>query len=393
MAVWVNGYVRSDGTYVKGHWRSSPDNSFYNNWSTLGNINPYTGEYGTRTLSTSTLKTTSVSTSTLELTTRMSDDYTASVFTSGMLAVGNGGNATGIIESKSDRDWFKISLQAGKNYEFELSGPLSLKSNYETLVLYNSSGNILSYKYDRDIINGPLISFTPSVSGTYFLEASDTLGGNIGSYTISALSSTPEINQVFTGNSSNETFTGGSGDDNIDGAAGIDTAVFTLAKSNYLITKTGSEILVKANSGTDGTDTLTNIERIKFSDQSIAFDISGNAGKVAKILCAVFGSSAVSNKQYAGTGLQLMDGGMSYDELAALAIKTAGVKSQEAVVNLLWSNLMGNNPTFSEAQPLINMLATDLSNVEALGVMAAEHVATIGKMNLSELSLTGLGYI
>lgn len=158
----------------------------------------------------------------------MSDDYTASVFTSGMLAVGNGGNATGIIESKSDRDWFKISLQAGKNYEFELSGPLSLKSNYETLVLYNSSGNILSYKYDRDIINGPLISFTPSVSGTYFLEASDTLGGNIGSYTISALSSTPEINQVFTGNSSNETFTGGSGDDNIDGAAGIDTAVFTL---------------------------------------------------------------------------------------------------------------------------------------------------------------------
>lgn len=310
-----------------------------------------------------------------------------------MLAVGNGGNATGIIESKSDRDWFKISLQAGKNYEFELSGPLSLKSNYETLVLYNSSGNILSYKYDRDIINGPLISFTPSVSGTYFLEASDTLGGNIGSYTISALSSTPEINQVFTGNSSNETFTGGSGDDNIDGAAGIDTAVFTLAKSNYLITKTGSKILVKANSGTDGTDTLTNIERIKFSDQSIAFDISGNAGKVAKILCAVFGSSAVSNKQYAGTGLQLMDGGMSYDELAALAIKTAGVKSQEAVVNLLWSNLMGNNPTFSEAQPLINMLATDLSNVGALGVMAAEHVATIGKMNLSELSLTGLGYI
>lgn len=30
-----------------------------------------------------------------------------------------------------------------------------------------------------------------------------------------------------------------------------------------------------------------------------------------------------------------MDGGMSYDELAALAIKTAGAKSQEAVVNLL----------------------------------------------------------
>lgn len=323
----------------------------------------------------------------------MSDDYTANSFTSGILAVGNAGNATGSIESKSDKDWFKISLQAGTSYQFELSGPLSLKSDYETLVLYNSSGSILSYKYDRDTINGPLISFTPSTSGTYFLEAADILGGNIGSYTISASSSMPTINQVFTGTSSNETFTGGSGDDTIDGAAGIDTAVFSLGKSNYLITKTGFKILVKANSGTDGTDTLTNIERIKFSDQNLAFDIGGNAGKVAKILCAVFGTSAVSNKQYAGIGLQLMDGGMSYEGLAALAISAAGVKSQEAVVNLLWSNLMGNNPSFSEAEPLINMLATDLSNVGTLGVMAAEHAAVIGKVNLSELNLNGLGYI
>lgn len=29
----------------------------------------------------------------------------------------------------------RFQFQAGKNYEFELSGPLSLKSNYETLLL------------------------------------------------------------------------------------------------------------------------------------------------------------------------------------------------------------------------------------------------------------------
>lgn len=47
--VWVNGYWRSNGTYVQGHYRSSPDGVFENNWTTKGNRNPYTGAWGTRT--------------------------------------------------------------------------------------------------------------------------------------------------------------------------------------------------------------------------------------------------------------------------------------------------------------------------------------------------------
>lgn len=45
-SVSVKGYFRKDGTYVAPHHRSGPDGSFYNNWSTRGNINPYTGEEG-----------------------------------------------------------------------------------------------------------------------------------------------------------------------------------------------------------------------------------------------------------------------------------------------------------------------------------------------------------
>lgn len=45
---WVNGYMKSNGTYVSGHYRSSPDNTTDNNWSTRGNVNPYTGRIGTR---------------------------------------------------------------------------------------------------------------------------------------------------------------------------------------------------------------------------------------------------------------------------------------------------------------------------------------------------------
>ena len=46
---WVNGYYKSNGTYVQGHYRSSPDSYRNNNWSTSGNTNPYTGKRGTRT--------------------------------------------------------------------------------------------------------------------------------------------------------------------------------------------------------------------------------------------------------------------------------------------------------------------------------------------------------
>ncbi|WP_185244947.1 hypothetical protein [Citrifermentans bremense] len=44
---YVRGYTRQDGTYVNGYTRSSPDNSYNNNYSVRGNTNPYTGREGT----------------------------------------------------------------------------------------------------------------------------------------------------------------------------------------------------------------------------------------------------------------------------------------------------------------------------------------------------------
>lgn len=42
----VRGYTRKNGTYVAPHFRSAPDRSRNNNWSTSPNVNPYTGEAG-----------------------------------------------------------------------------------------------------------------------------------------------------------------------------------------------------------------------------------------------------------------------------------------------------------------------------------------------------------
>lgn len=44
---YVRPHVRSDGTYVQGHMQTNPDSSRSNNWSSQGNVNPYTGAMGT----------------------------------------------------------------------------------------------------------------------------------------------------------------------------------------------------------------------------------------------------------------------------------------------------------------------------------------------------------
>ena len=44
--VRVRAYRKKNGTYVKSHYRTRPDLTKLNNWSTKGNINPMTDKKG-----------------------------------------------------------------------------------------------------------------------------------------------------------------------------------------------------------------------------------------------------------------------------------------------------------------------------------------------------------
>ena len=46
--VYVRSYTTSNGTQVNSHYRTTPDYTRNNNWSTVGNVNPYTGKEGTK---------------------------------------------------------------------------------------------------------------------------------------------------------------------------------------------------------------------------------------------------------------------------------------------------------------------------------------------------------
>ena len=47
-STYVSGYTNSNGTYVQGHHRTTPNSTRVDNYSTIGNRNPYTGTIGTK---------------------------------------------------------------------------------------------------------------------------------------------------------------------------------------------------------------------------------------------------------------------------------------------------------------------------------------------------------
>lgn len=45
-AKYQKGYYRKNGTYVSGHYKTRSNHTRYDNYSTRGNRNPYTGKKG-----------------------------------------------------------------------------------------------------------------------------------------------------------------------------------------------------------------------------------------------------------------------------------------------------------------------------------------------------------
>lgn len=78
----------------------------------------------------------------------------------------------------------------------------------------------------------------------------------------------------------NDIIHAGAGDDQINGGAGIDLLLYSGAKADYTISRSATSVKV-TSSGEQ--DTIQNIERLRFSDASLAFDTDGNAGQAYRL--------------------------------------------------------------------------------------------------------------
>ena len=131
-------------------------------------------------------------------------DFPASTTTTGEVDVG--GSVTGTIDSEADKDWFKVDLEAGKTYQFDMEGK-STKLGIPTdpirgtltdtwLFLYDESGTlIIAYNDDRyegdiRVSRNSRIIQAATAAGAHYLEARGSIK-RMGTYTLSAREITP----------------------------------------------------------------------------------------------------------------------------------------------------------------------------------------------------------
>lgn len=223
--------------------------------------------------------------------------------------------------------------------------------------------------------------------GYYSFASGTTVWGTSDNDTV-ILRGGNEIAQLGSGN---DKVQGLAGDDLIYGGDGIDSAIWLDEKKQYQISQTIKGWTVQSLKTDEGTDTLEGIERLIFKDVCMALDLNANAGTVLKILSAVFGPGSVSNKSYVGIGLYFLDGGWTYDNLAALALDAAGAKTNDQIVSLLWKNVIGTTATANDKAPYIAMLENGMTP-GALAHLAADTSFNTTNINLTGLALTGIEY-
>jgi methionine-rich copper-binding protein CopC len=183
-------------------------------------------------------------------------------------------------------------------------------------------------------------------------------------YASAADAAGPARGQVFNGTSGadtligsvgNDTLSGGAGNDSLTGGAGIDIAIYGGTRASHTISVTtpaGSTSTGVANlgisGGTDGSDSLSGIERIKFDDGALAFDLNGNAGQTYRLYQAAF--DRTPDTAGLSDWIRGMDTGMSLRTVASGFIGSAEFQglyganpSNTQFVDLLYANVL-NRP-------------------------------------------------
>ncbi len=185
-------------------------------------------------------------------------------------------------------------------------------------------------------------------------------------------------------------------DNQIQAGGGRDTVSWDQPHGQYRISATATGWMVQDTQDQGSVDQLQGVERLAFSDRTIALDLDGHAGTVAKVLGAVFGAASVRNLDFVGIGLHFMDdAGYSAESLMQLALQArlGSQASHAQVVDLLYTQVMQEPPTADVRQGFVDWLDSGQETVASLGVMAAETAFNRANIDLVGLARTGLAYV
>ena len=246
------------------------------------------------------------------------DDIPNSTLTGAIIYPG-GGVLISEIDPRNDEDWVKVELRKDVAYTFELKGNGSGSGTLSDPVLTLRDSNGLAFLTNEDggIGLDSRITYTPTLSGNYYLSARSFASGSTGTYTLSVVGVIDlngvgnNLNNSIVGSLGRNLLRGLDGDDTLDGGGGGQDT-FEGGKGNDLLVGWSPEdrVVEAANSGIDtvvsasqgnlfswdiylGRNDLLSVEGFIFLG-NVDIEIVGNN------LNNFIQSSGVSNETFAG---------------------------------------------------------------------------------------------
>ncbi|KQV79284.1 hypothetical protein ASD15_18235 [Massilia sp. Root351] len=223
--------------------------------------------------------------------------------------------------------------------------------------LVNAVGDVvesfyLSSSENRIQVNGNVVTINPTANlqpGTkYTLEvpAGSLLDYAGNKFLASSVYSFTTVETVAQGGSGNDLLSGIGTNVRLSGGDGIDTVIYGSTWSNYDVGISAGEASVRYRyGGSSGTgDSLTGVERLQFSDRSIALDVNGHGGQAYRLYQAAF--NRAPDKEGLGFWMAQMDNGSSLNAVANAFLGSTefqqryGNLSNEEFVNSMFENVL-----------------------------------------------------
>jgi hypothetical protein len=310
---------------------------------------------------------------------------------------------TPIVDGDNENDtvvntgatYYRIDMMALANAILDLK---PLLSQQVTVSAGQTTDNIKFGFAGLDHVQG--LSTGDMIVGT---SAGENISGMAGDDVIDALGG----DDIVAGDDGNDAITGGEGSNAIDGGHGFDVALYNGRRVSFALTKTVSGFTLTDNTGAAGTDTLQNIERIKFSDGGIALDVGAtqSAGETALLLGAVLPGRLVfdtSKQALLGGVIDLFDQGYSLQTLSGAVMRLPiwdvltgkATPSNADIATYLLTNVNGTAPdatTLANAVTSLN-IETDFASQGNFLWHLAESSANQTHVGLVGLVSTGLEY-
>lgn len=211
---------------------------------------------------------------------------------------------------------------------------------------------------------------------------------------------------VIVGNALNNSIDGQGGNDTIDGGAGIDTALYAGPRANYTLAKTSNGFSLADMTGVAGIDALQNVERLKFSNGSIALDVGAkeSGGEAQLLLGAVLGKDLLATKKpLIGTAIDLFDQGFTLQQLSGaimrldiwggLANGGQGAATIAQIAGYLLATVNRATPDASSLAVAVTALNTETGAAQGNFLWhLAESAANQTQVGLVGLATTGLEF-